>query len=295
MTTLLRCRWCGHPGGERADCAGCGRSASVTARNHVEVDLGIAAGVSDRGHARGRNEDALFLATPGHRAIAAVVCDGVGMAADGDIAAQVAADTAGRALLDVVSGFSDRLVAGTSRAIGAAAAAVAALPRVGDRGVPAPASTLVCVACRRTEVAIGSVGDSRAYWLGPDGARVLTQDDTWAHYEAQAGRLSAGEIAADPRSEDIVSWIGAGTPLRRPHITVLRPREPGLVIICSDGLWRHLPTVSDLVSVVADSGIMPPALRAARALTRLALAAGGQDNVTVAVIAWRPDPEVSDE
>src|SRR5260370_20946876 len=53
-------------------------------RDHDEVDLGPAAGVSDRGLRHQRNEDAMALAAeqaPDGPAVVAVVCDGVSSSA----------------------------------------------------------------------------------------------------------------------------------------------------------------------------------------------------------------------
>src|SRR6266851_5445444 len=102
MRTARRCHWCGAPSGEVDDCAVCGRPVSAAARDHLELDLGAMAGVSDRGTGRARNEDALYLGGTGIDHGAAVVCDGVGSSANGDIAAQIAADTAGEVLLELV-------------------------------------------------------------------------------------------------------------------------------------------------------------------------------------------------
>src|SRR6266487_4648576 len=66
-------------------------------RDHAEVDLGPAAGVSDRGLRHHRNEDAMALAAeqaPDGPAVMAVVCDGVSYSAHPDQASLVAAEAA---------------------------------------------------------------------------------------------------------------------------------------------------------------------------------------------------------
>src|SRR2546429_7509589 len=65
-----------------------------SARDHAEVDLGPAAGVSDRGLRHHRNEDAMALAAeqaPDGPAVVAVVCDGVSSSARPDGASPGAA------------------------------------------------------------------------------------------------------------------------------------------------------------------------------------------------------------
>ena len=68
-------------------------------------------------------------------------------------------------------------------------------------------------------------------------------------------------------------WSASGTPF----ITV---SEPGLLLLCSDGLWNYLPEAEDIARICAGKDVTT----AASALVEYALAAGGQDNITVAVI-----------
>src|SRR5437763_16871162 len=68
-----------------------------SSRDHAEVDLGPAAGVSDRGLRHHRNEDAMAQAAeqaPDGPAVVAVVCDGVSSSARPDEAYLVAAQAA---------------------------------------------------------------------------------------------------------------------------------------------------------------------------------------------------------
>jgi serine/threonine protein phosphatase PrpC len=57
--------------------------------------------------------------------------------------------------------------------------------------------------------------------------------------------------------------------------------EPVLLVVCSDGLWNYFEGPDDLGALVPE-GSTP--LEVARCLTEAALAAGGRDNITVAVI-----------
>jgi len=279
------CQWCGvSVTADAAVCPVCMRSASVAARDRVEIDAGHVAGVSDRGRVRARNDDALFVSAPGDDVAVIVVCDGVGSTPDGGIAAQVAADAAGKCLNEAAQSYSERLSAATARAIETAARAVTELSSAATRETPSPASTYASVVWRSGEIAVGWVGDSRAYWLGPESPRLLTVDDTWATFQSRAGRLTSAEIAAYPGSKAITDWLGADAPDRVPHVTTMRPQPGARIVVCSDGLWRYLPRITDLVSAVADGGKRAAALRLSRSLTSYAIAAGGHDNVTVGVL-----------
>jgi PPM family protein phosphatase len=55
---------------------------------------------------------------------------------------------------------------------------------------------------------------------------------------------------------------------------------PGSLLLCSDGLWNYLPAAEDIARFCVGA----EATAAANALVEFALQAGGQDNITVAVI-----------
>src|SRR2546429_6137225 len=109
-----------------------------SSRAHAEVDLGPAAGVSDRGLRHHRNEDAMALAAeqaPDGPAVVAVVCDGVSSSARPDEASQVAAQAGLPVLVAAVQAGGD-LSEASLAAIAAARQAIAGLPGPGG-GTPA--------------------------------------------------------------------------------------------------------------------------------------------------------------
>src|SRR6201986_120010 len=92
-----------------------------SSRDHAEVDLGPAAGVSDRGLRHHRNEDAMALAAeqaPDGPAVVAVVCDGVSSSARPDEPSQVATQAALPVLVAAVQAGGD--LGQASRGAGAA-------------------------------------------------------------------------------------------------------------------------------------------------------------------------------
>src|SRR5260370_24762358 len=98
-------------------------------RDHVEVDLGPAAGVSDKGLRHARNEDAMALAAdqgPDGPAVVAVVCDGVSSSARPDEASQASAQAALPVLVAAVRAGQD-LAAASLAAVAAAPPAISAL------------------------------------------------------------------------------------------------------------------------------------------------------------------------
>jgi serine/threonine protein phosphatase PrpC len=288
------CVGCGAPPGDiDADgyCGICGR-LQPGPRDHVEVDLGWAAGVTDRGRRHPRNEDDFHLGLAGpeaDRGVVAVVCDGVSSSVRAEDASQVAVEAAATTLTSVVAGPGS-LVDASVHAAAAATRAVAALTWTPTGHLGSPACTLVSAACRDGEVAVGWVGDSRAYWIGagPDGIRQLTVDDSWAEAQVESGRMTETEAEADPRSHAITRWIGADAPEVDAQVVTLTPAGPGWLLLCSDGLWNYTPTARELADLLAHQPQPATPIELARWLTDFACTSGGHDNITVVVIDF-PD------
>jgi serine/threonine protein phosphatase PrpC len=277
------CPHCGTTGGVGADgyCGFCGMLAGQL-RDHVEADCGpVAAAVTDRGLRHHRNEDAMWLAVRGTD-VDVVVCDGVSASFDPDVASETAAHEAGRLLAPSPD---------VANAILAAKSAVAELARHGDprRVSSNPACTIVAATIRGAEINIGWVGDSRAYWLPEVGpAEQLTEDDSWATHVIAMGADPEAAMR-DPKAHAITAWLGADAAPVLPRTGAFTVIDPGHLILCSDGLWNYLPDPDELAATVrAHLRAGATLIEAARGLAAFANAAGGADNITVALIPVRP-------
>jgi len=286
MTAI--CPICREPAATATDrfCEVCGARLGAPGSDvadRVEVDLTELAGVSDRGHVHLRNEDAMALGRRPENGnattLAAVVCDGVSTVRRPELASHTAATVALEALL-----AAD--VAGEPGMIAAIAAAAAAVGALAPDAPDAPSCTLVAalVDAATGAITVGWVGDSRAYWLGENGdALLLTSDHSWAVEMVAVGILDASTAMRDPRAHAITRWLG-GSSAPEPGIVTLTPAAPGVLLLCTDGLWNYEPEASALAAlalpVIAEDG--PRA--AACALTAHALKAGGRDNITAVCI-----------
>jgi serine/threonine protein phosphatase PrpC len=300
----LFCRRCAEPVDRRDRyCEHCGAWVADPRRDRVELDIGVAAGVSDRGRRHHRNEDALALRDvgPGLRAgpgsaqrgvTVAIVCDGVSSSARPDEASQTAAEAAAETLVAALRA-EDGPAAATREAIHAADRAVAELAGAdrADRG--APACTFVSAIVTGEEITVGWVGDSRAYWIPQthtDSTPTrLTKDDSWLTQALAAGTLSPAQAAADRRAHAITAWLGEDANQVDPHVVTIEPEGPGVVVVCTDGLWNYLDTVDELSAALPADALEAP-LDAARRLVEIALHCGGRDNVTVAVLPFVSRP-----
>jgi serine/threonine protein phosphatase PrpC len=283
-------------------CESCGRKVPIGA-DHAEIQLDVVAGVTDRGLRHYRNEDAMALASasaPDGPAAIAVVCDGVSTSSRPDEAAHAAAQAAVDVLLMAVR-LGDDLAAASVQAFSAAQKSLfelAAQDQVSDN---APSATYVSAVVSGTDVIVCWLGDSRAYWLdaraGSDAdTRQLTSDDSVAHELVARGLLTDAEALASPAGHIVTGWIGADLREAKPHVCSYSPGGPGVVLLCSDGLWNYQPDATALAARVLPAGLTDP-LGTAAALVRFAVESGGSDNITAVLVPFplgsghhQPDP-----
>ncbi|WP_412544055.1 protein phosphatase 2C domain-containing protein [Longispora sp. K20-0274] len=289
-------------------CTACG-ARQPGPGDHAELDLGAVAGVTDRGLRHHRNEDAMAVRRTAD-GVVAVVCDGVSVSPRPQDASRLACDTAvailatgpvpGGAPPPGPAGVPGPRRAGpaasgpeadpaevvTRDAACSAAGAVAAL----GTAAAAPACTYVSALVRDGSFTVGWIGDSRAYWLPDTGdAELLTVDDSWAVEMVAHGLLTPEQANADRRAHAITRWLGADAGPAEPHVVTRVPATPGILVLCSDGLWNYLPEPADLAARYAD--LTGPAVDRARALVGYALDAGGHDNITVVLLPVPTPPE----
>jgi serine/threonine protein phosphatase PrpC len=300
QSSCLACGALAEPADQFCEACGCsladGSGTSPSTRNHIQVDLGAVAGVTDRGHKHARNEDAMALVlaeTPGGLVSLAVVCDGVSTSTRPDEASQIAAETA----LSVLAGALEAGMAIEDALLTAALSADAAVRDLDEASVNAPATTFMAGVAAAAAVSVCWVGDSRAYWLPADdaiAAQLLTCDDSFAEELAAAGALTEAEALTSPHAHVLTRWLGADAEPIDPHVAVIQPPSPGILLLCSDGLWNYEPAAEGLRRL-AGAAPFPDLAGAADALVAFALEAGGQDNVTVVLSAVPPLHSVTND
>jgi serine/threonine protein phosphatase PrpC len=267
---------------------------AVMTRDHAEVDLGLLAGVTDRGLRHEHNEDAMEVAVaqgPEGPVPLAVVCDGVSTSARPADASQAAAQAAVDVLCHAAETGAD-LGEASAEAVRAAGAAVAGLAA----SAGSPSATYISAVVTREGITLCWLGDSRAYWLdsGENPAHEqLTTDDSLAQEMVRAGLLEESEALDSPHAHVVTRWVGATAAETSPHLATVTPAGPGVLLLCSDGMWNYQPEASELASLALPDAAGHP-LAAAKALTDFALRAGGRDNITVVLIPFTPQRPAAD-
>jgi len=245
------------------------------------MKIGRAAGVTDTGRRRLRNEDA-FICEPPLFAVA----DGMGGARAGEVAAGLAA-----AALEEAGSE-------TCGAEGVAALIVEANRRIWERSRNDPRTagmgttvTAALVDASTGAVAIGHVGDSRAYLFRDGTLEQLTTDHSLVAELVESGVLTPEEAERHPQRSAITRALGTEPTVEVDAFTV-HAEAGDLFLVCSDGLSAMIS--DDAVSSAIELAERDPE-RAADALVAAANARGGEDNITVVLFEIVDDRDIVSE
>jgi protein phosphatase len=230
------------------------------------VTLGRSASVTDTGRRRRHNEDAYVCEPP-----LFAVADGMGGAQAGELASGLAA----AALRDEASELSggeqrvDDLIQEANRRIYQRQSEDASASGMG--------TTMTVALVEDGRVAIGHVGDSRAYLIRERKLEQLTEDHSLVAELVRSGKLSPEEAEGHPQRSVITRALGTD-----PDVDVdtflVETKAGDLFLLCSDGLTSMVDDETILREVERNRDDLT---RAAKALVRAANKGGGEDNITV--------------
>jgi serine/threonine protein phosphatase PrpC len=130
---------------------------------------------------------------------------------------------------------------------------------------------------------LAHVGDSRAYRFRSGTLTPLTKDHTLIEKYLERGILTAETAKTHPERHVLTRALGVGATVK-PTITAFPILPEDMVLLCSDGLTKMLED-EDVRTVFADGELDPT--QVCNRLVTAALERGGEDNVTVVVVAPR--------
>jgi protein phosphatase len=221
---------------------------------------------SDTGRQRNANEDSFFVRAP-----IFVVADGMGGAQAGEVASKTAADAFD---VDLPEAPPERVLRET---IEVANRTIHDLARADpSRAGMGTTLTAAIVNPEREEVAIGHVGDSRAYRLRGGRLEQLTRDHSLVEEMRRKGQLTDAQAEDHPQRSIITRALGP-EPDVEPDVHTVAAAPGDVFLICSDGLTTMLGE-AQIAKLLAGAGSMAAAVRA---LVDEANRAGGRDNITV--------------
>lgn len=266
-------------------------------------------GRTDVGQIREHNEDNFLVAnlSSGRRGLMAEdrdqvvgpqgtvfgVCDGMGGAAAGEVASQLAVDIvyeqlASEELPTHRDDFARRLV----QAVEVAGSRIFHEARA-DRSRRGMGTTATVAALLDSRLFVAQVGDSRAYILRGNRLVQVSRDQSLVNQLIEAGQLTEEEAETFEHNNIILQALGTSETVQV-DLTYVDLRQGDVLLLCSDGLSGMIR--SDEIREVLMTYEDP--LVACKELTDRANAAGGHDNITVIVARFVDgllEPSESDE
>ena len=249
-------------------------------------------GKTDVGLIREHNEDNLLIAdlggglreseleapakiTLGERGALFLVCDGMGGAAAGEVASQMAVD----AVFDVLCAGDPQPRDGFARAL--RRAVETANDRIfqqsrdnqSERGM---GTTCTAAALIDDTLIVAQIGDSRCYVLRNGNLGQVTKDQSLAWQLIEAGAMTAEDAKAFEHANIILQALGVQDRVDV-VLSKVQLRRGDLVVLCSDGL--HGPVTDQEIKEILTAE--PDLKKAGEGLLQKALERDGPDNITV--------------
>ncbi len=275
-----------------------GASSSPSAP-HGEIRLKLFAR-TDVGQVREHNEDNFIVADlsrktrglleanrsaiVGKHGLLFSVCDGMGGAAAGEIASQLAVDILYERMVDGLEDSQplsrDQLARRLTRAIEAAGLRIFQEAKL-DRSRRGMGTTVTAAALVDDHLFFAQVGDSRGYLLREGKLVQLTRDQSLVNQLIEAGQLTEEEAETFEHNNIILQALGTADTVQV-DLTYCELRRGDLLLLCSDGLSGMVR--GDEIREALKSAEDP--VEACKLLTDRANQAGGHDNITVVVVRF---------
>lgn len=235
---------------------------------------------TDKGIVRDSNQDAYAVGELPGEVAWAVVCDGMGGAAGGNIASALAV----KVISDKITASYNKKMRDSSIKNMLDSAITAANIEVYDMADSRPelkgmGTTVVCAIVRDNMVFIAHAGDSRAYIANKDGLTQITTDHSVVQDLVNQGKITAEEAENHPNKNLITRAVGVDKKIEI-DFAEADINEDEVLLLCTDGLTNYV-TVNEMFNDISDGQYYAFADR----LVKHANNNGGGDNITVVAMA----------
>ncbi|MBQ8965352.1 Stp1/IreP family PP2C-type Ser/Thr phosphatase [Ruminococcus sp.] len=235
---------------------------------------------TDIGQKREENQDRVRVESLGDNMCIAAVCDGMGGAASGGVASQLAVDSfIGR----VQENFRPDMNSNSIRNLLLNAVHYAntcvyekSIEDIDKNGM---GTTCVAALVHGKNIYVVNVGDSRAYLLTKNGISQITTDHTYVETLVQSGRITAEVAKIHPMRNVITKAVGVEPDVEVDYFEHYEA-ENFAVVLCSDGLSGYCS--DELIYCTVFGNNLDEAVKK---LIDHSNESGGKDNITAAIIA----------
>lgn len=229
-------------------------------------------GKTDIGCNRAENQDT-FRSGSARGGSWGVVCDGMGGAQHGKLASAVAAESMEEMLYQQLTETPD--TPPRQMLEDAIRLANAEVYTRSGQGQEMMGTTLVCGLAVGGTMHIAHVGDSRAYLYEKGDLKQLTHDHSMVQEMVDNGTITQAEAEHHPEKNVITRAMGVEERVQ-PSFIKRKITPDSLFLLCSDGL-TNMVSPKQMAELIAKTDFWD----LARELVDAALAAGGDDNITV--------------
>ena len=236
---------------------------------------------TDKGKVRKDNQDSYAAGELPGGVAWAVVCDGMGGAAGGNVASSIAVKMISEKIAaSYQHGMSDNSIRNMLISVIETANASIYEMSCTVESLNGMGTTVVAVIIRDSTLYIAHAGDSRAYRISENSMRQLTRDHSVVQDMVEHGELTEEQAREHPGKNIITRALGVSE-----YIDVDFSQETldekDVIIICTDGLTNYVET-DDIYNATRDEHYYEFADR----LVNLANENGGGDNITVVAMAF---------
>jgi PPM family protein phosphatase len=235
----------------------------------------ISSFLSDKGRVRTANQD--YCAVVPELGLY-VLADGMGGARGGEEASRLAVET-------VVSSLQQAYWRDLSVLLEAVRLANQRVQEEASRNANllGMGTTLVAALAQGDNMAIVSVGDSRAYLFHDDHLQLITQDQTWVNEVGIPLGLNSEVLRTHPMRHVLTMAIGINSDLTIRYYTI-RLDPDAILLLCSDGL--HGVVEQSVIAYIlgAEEHNCTTLEQKCQALIKAACDAGAPDNVSVVLV-----------
>ena len=241
-------------------------------------------GRTETGHVRTSNQDALAILND---CGVWIVADGMGGYPAGDVAAQTAVAVATQRARERAAWLREHPNAAAEFVADLVTSANQRIHDVilANQSLKGMGTTLVTLAITPAPMSVAHIahlGDSRAYLYRTGQLKQLTRDHTLVEKFVQRGLIDATTALTHPERHVLTKGLGKGVDMK-PEMTSTPVTPHDLIMLCSDGLTKMLEDAA-IASILSRANGDPH--RACHDLIEQALSRGGEDNVTVIVVAY---------
>jgi protein phosphatase len=245
--------------------------------------------ITDQGQVRSNNEDSggIFYNTSGQ--LLAMVADGMGGHQAGEVASSLAVAFAEEAWRHTqalhtpteVEAWLEETIQAMNQSIYEHSLENEAYEGMG--------TTVVVSICTEDFITIAHIGDSRAY-LFSEHFKQLTTDHSLVNELVRTGQISKGDAEQHPRKNVLLRVVGTEASVEVDIETIGWSRCQS-ILLCSDGLTNKI--TDEELKQLFQKYDQPKEM--AEKLIDLANERGGEDNITIAIVAHSCEDETGDD